>query len=171
MPVSKELTLGEQTYPVARLPYRRNHEWREKLDAKIAEMHATVQKMESLNLEGLEVDSDADSIKGMILFLLDLASKGVLRNYNMFMRAFVDMLFEYSPILQADRERIENEAYEEEFITALKEVVLLGVPLEPIMSLIPGYLGMPTLTNSSLPSTDNGTKKSKAGHQVSTRKR
>lgn len=46
-----------------------------------------------------------------------------------------DLLFEYSPILAEDRERIENEAYDDEIIAAFVEVLKLLYPFESLASI------------------------------------
>ena len=94
-------------------------------------------------LQGLEIETGADVV-GLVVVVKDVLLGGV----DMIM----DMLFAYSPVLASDRERIENEAYDDEAITAFAEVLKLAYPLELLLTAWNGPSATPTLQNS--PSTN-----------------
>jgi hypothetical protein len=57
------------------------------------------------------------------------------------------MLFDYSPVLAADRARIEAEVYESELIAAFVEVLKLAYPFGELLSLANGFT--PTVSRST----------------------
>ncbi len=151
MPRTKEVTLGGQTYAIEQLPMRQNREWREQLAQPITDLLAL--------LEGnadLEIGSVADLTR-----IIGVGKDLLLGSMDLLLGA----LFAYSPALLADRERIETEAYDDEAITALAEVVRLAYPLGMALAALRGSSVMPTST--SLPSTngDSGTKQPTAAHR------
>jgi hypothetical protein len=65
----------------------------------------------------------------------------------------IDMVFDYSPELAADREWIEENATSSEAVSAFVEVLKLSYPFLEILALLRGPKGQPT--SSNLP-TQNG---------------
>lgn len=76
----------------------------------------------------------------------------------------LELLFDYSPELKADREWLAENAFDSEAIAAFIEVLKLNFPIMALLSLLrPGSAARSTLTN--LPSTNgagNGTKRNTA---------
>lgn len=140
MPRTKSITLGGQTYEIAQLPMRENRLWRDTLAAPVTNLLALLEGNRELEIGSV---SDLAQIVGLAKTLL-LGSMDIL----------LDALFAYSPTLQADRERIEAEAYDDEAIAALAEVVRLAYPLAMALAAFRGSSVMPTST--SLPSTNGG---------------
>lgn len=144
MPRTKEVALGGQTYAIEQLPMRQNREWREKLAAPVTELMALLESNKDLEIGSV---SDLAGILGLAKELL-LGSMDLL----------LDALFAYSPVLQADRARIEAEAYDDEAIVALVEVVRLAYPLGMALAAFRGLPVMPTSTSLPLPNGAAGTK-------------
>ncbi len=154
MPRTKTVVLGEQEYEIAQLPMRQNREWREGLAQPITDLLAL--------LEGnadLEIGSVADLAQ-----IIGVGKDLLLGSMDILLGA----LFAYSPALQADRARLEMEAYDDEAITALAEVVRLAYPLGMALTALRGSSVMPISTNSPLPNGAAGTKRPSAGHRKRT---
>lgn len=140
----KTVTLGGQTYTIAQLPMRQNREWRDHLAQPITDLLALLQGNADLEIGSV---ADLTRIIGVGKDLL-LGSMDLL----------LDALFAYSPALQADRERIEAEAYDDEAITALASVVALAYPLGMALAALRGSSVMPTSTSLPSPNGGAGTK-------------
>lgn len=75
-----------------------------------------------------------------------------------------ELLFNYAPELLADREWIEENAYDTEAIAAFVEVLKLCFPILGILALINGPKVPPTATNS--PSRNGGSGQSSIKHRT-----
>lgn len=148
MPRTKSITLGGQTYEIAQLPMRENRLWREKVTAPVSGLHALLDGNRDLEIATV----------GDLAHIIDLAKSLLLDS----MDVLLDALFAYSPVLQADRARIEAEAYDDEALTALAEVVRLAYPLERVMGAAGGWNATATSTNLPLPNGASGTKQHSA---------
>jgi len=144
MPRNKIVTLAGQTYSVEQLPMRANKEWRDGLTEPVNKIVALLQ-----NYKEIEINSSAD-IVGLVVVVKDVLFGG--------MDLLLDSLFAYSPALQEDRERIEQEAYDDEAIAALGVVISLAYPLDRLLSVWSGPAGTQTSTSLRLPNGANGTK-------------
>lgn len=144
MPRTKSIALGGQTYEIAQLPMRENRLWRDTLAAPVTNLLALLEGNRELEIGSV---GDLAQVIGIGKQLL-LGSMDIL----------LDALFAYSPELRADRDRIEAEAYDDEAIAALAEVVRLAYPLGVAISAFRGLPVTPTSTNSPLPNGDAGTK-------------
>lgn len=157
MPRTETVVLGGQEYQIPQLNMRANKEWRDTLGAPVMQLVNLIQDMTDLELS-------ADSLRRLVGIFKDvlLASMDVL----------LDALFSYSPLLAADRDRIESECYDDEAMGALGVVVGLAYPLAmAVRSLIGGGLPVtPISTNSYSRNTANGTKKHTADRPRSTSK-
>lgn len=144
MPREKVVTLGGQEYRISQLPMRLNRDWRDQLAQPITDLLALLEGNRELEIGSV---GDLAQVIGIGKQLL-LGSMDIL----------LDALFAYSPALQADRERIEAEAYDDEAIAALAEVVRLAYPLGVAISAFRGLPVTPMSTNSPLPNGAAGTK-------------
>jgi len=75
-----------------------------------------------------------------------------------------DMLFDFSPELQADREWIDQNAYDSEIVVAFVEVLKLCFPFLAVLDLVTGPSGRSTST--SLPSPNGA-----SGHRALVRRK
>ena len=138
---SVTIELGGRQYEVKALPIKAARVWREKFNGPFGNV------LEILNVSQIELNSPADlgrllvPLKDILLGSLDLAA---------------DLLFSYSPALAVDRERIEAEAFDEEMVAALVEVVKLAFPFGEFVKLARGLQSRATLTISSGPSGASG---------------
>jgi hypothetical protein len=138
---SVSIALGGRQYEVKALPIKASRAWRERFNGPMGQV------LEIFNVSQIELNSPADlgrllgSLKDILLGSLDLAA---------------DLLFSYSPALAADRERIEAEAFDEEMVAALIEVVKLAFPFGEFVKLARGLQSRATLTSSPAPSGASG---------------
>lgn len=154
MPRTKTVTLGGQTYTITQLPMRANKEWRDQLAQPVIDLLALLETNQEL-----EIGSVADLVQ-----IVNLGKNLLLGSMDLLLNA----LFAYSPELQADRARIEAEAYDDEAIAALAEVVRLAYPLGMALAALRGSPAMPTSTNSPSTNGGSGTKKRLAAGRTRT---
>jgi len=127
------VTLGGKPYEVRALSIRAAREWREKFQQPFQAMAAALGGMESIELTSGKSIAD----------LLNVLQETLLRSPD----TILEMLYAYSPEVMADKERIEREAFDDEVIAALVEVLKLAYPFGSLLSLIPGPASKPTLTS------------------------
>lgn len=144
MPREKVVTLGGQEYRVSQLNMKDNRLWRDTLAQPITDLLALLEGNRELEIGSV---GDLAQVIGIGKQLL-LGSMDIL----------LDALFAYSPELRADRDRIEAEAYDDEAIAALAEVVRLAYPLGVAISAFRGLPVTPMSTNSPSPNGAGGTK-------------
>lgn len=157
MPREKTVVLGGQEYQISQLPMRLNKEWRDSVGAPVLGLVQLVQDNADLELNAESLRKIVGIVKDLLLGSMDL---------------LLDALFRYSPLLAADRERIENESYDDEAITALGVCVSLAYPLDMALTGLRGG-GLPVTpisTNSYSRNMANGTKKHTADRPRSTSK-
>ncbi len=116
MPKSVVITLAGQQYTVQELPSRRNAEWRAKFDETLASVSNVLGK--SMKLSSLP--ELLDSVRVLLL-----GGIGTV----------LDLLCEYAPDVDADRERIEAEVYDSEIMAAFMEVCTLAFPFGSLLRL------------------------------------
>jgi len=142
---SKVVTLGGQEYRIDQLPMRPNREWREQLGEPLTELVSLLG-----GFQNLQIDS-AGGIAKIITVIKDVLLGSMDR--------LLEALYAYSPVLAADRERIEREAYDDEALAALGVAVSLAYPLDMALAVLkPGGLSaMPISSNSRSVNGGNGT--------------
>lgn len=124
MSKSVTIALGGKQYEIAEAPMRKNAAWRADLAALLVDLGGLMESASTV-----ELNSVADLI-------------GVVRQIQDVILAAPDrltaMLFDYSPVLAADRARIEAEVYESELIGAFVEVLKLAYPFGDLLRLANG---------------------------------
>lgn len=136
---SIEITLGDKPYTITELPSRRNAGWRKAIDKEFGGMLSVVDGIQNKDLEGVRM--------GDVTALIRTIGTGLLDGVDTVKR----LLIEYSPVLQADAEWIEENAYDSEIQEAFARVLTLAYPfavlVEKILSivnLLPRMTGSPT---------------------------
>tara|TARA_R110000868_G_scaffold27521_3_gene104318 strand:- start:541 stop:888 length:348 start_codon:yes stop_codon:yes gene_type:complete len=112
---------------------KKAREWRQALEQPFGALVAVLENADSIELTNLSsvagvVQAFAGTLVGSVDILLDL-------------------LFAYAPELAKDRERIENEAYDEEALAALVEVLKLAYPFGTVLGLVTGSKTTPKGTS------------------------
>ncbi len=132
------VTLGGVNYELRPLPLRPARALREKISGEISGLGQALRA-----LEGLEI-TRLDDLGGLIQQL-----GGTLAGS---LDIIADWLFEFSPELQADRERILDEAFDEEILQAFGEALKMLYPFGETLNGLSGLLDQATST--SLPSAN-----------------
>jgi hypothetical protein len=133
------VTLGGQDYAIQSKTHKQNRVWRERLAQPVGALTGLL-----ANAEGIELNSAQD-----LVGVLDLLKDTVIGSID----TIFDLLCDYAPAVAADRGRIEEEAYDEEILTAFVEVVKLVYPFGILARLIPsGRPSKRTSTSSRSPS-------------------
>ena len=138
------VTLGGKTYEVQTLPIRAAREWRDKFQKPFQEIATALSGMDNIELSSGKSVSE----------LINVLRETLLHSPD----TILEMLYAYSPIIAADKERIEAEAFDDEVMAALVGVLKLAYPFGSLLNLIPGPVNKPTLTNSPAPSGASGQK-------------
>ena len=114
------VTLGETDYEIKPLPIRQSREWREKLNGPFAVLVNVLSNAESIEL------TDSKQLGRLVSTM----SSTVLGSVDM----MLDLLYDYSPELKANRETIEAQAYDDEVMAAFLEVLKLAYPFGKLVS-------------------------------------
>lgn len=112
---SISVTLGGKEYKIDQLPIRKSRAWREEFKTPISQI-----------LTGVEAAPgvlESKDVKGMVALMV--VAKDVLLNS---LDTVLDMLCKYAPAVATDRERIENEAFDDEVIQAFVKILELVFP-------------------------------------------
>lgn len=130
MPKSATVTLGGQSYEIRALPIRQSKAWRAKLEGPFSELSNALEGAGSIELSsGGDIARLVRTLSGTLIGSID---------------TLLDLLFAYSPELAADRDRIEDNAYDEEALDAFTEVLKLAYPFGQLLALVNGRTGNKT---------------------------
>lgn len=138
-----QVTLGGKEYNIRALKMRQSKEWRDKVKEPFGSLVDALQAAPNIELTSMaDLSTLVDVVKDLVLGSFDLV---------------LDLLFQYSPELAADRERIETEGYDEEAVEAFVEVLKLAFPFggfRKVFSTLPGPANQATSMNSPSASGD-----------------
>lgn len=116
--------LGGQEYAITPLPMKKAREWRQKLEQPFGAMVKVLETADTIELTNLgSIAGVVQTFAGTLLGSVDI---------------LLNLLFDYAPTLAVDRERIENEAYDEEALAALVEVLKIAYPFGTVLGLVSG---------------------------------
>lgn len=119
-----KVTLGGQSYTIKAMPIRQSKAWRAQLEGPFGELSAALEGAGKIELtSGSDIARLVRSFSGTLIGSIDL---------------LLDFLFAYAPELAADRERIENESFDEEALSAFVEVLKLAYPFGDLLVLVNG---------------------------------
>ena len=118
------VVLGGQEYTILPLPMKAARQWRKQLEQPFGALVAALQGANSVDL------ADLAGIAGVV----QIFAGTLVGSIDILM----ELLFAYAPPLAEDRERIEAEAYDEEALAALVEVLKLAYPFGTVLALANG---------------------------------
>ena len=125
------VTLGDQSYMVNELPTRKNAEWRRDMAVRLRPVAQVLEQLPNMNLP----TSTADLAGGQVsLISLTEALRPVGNLLLNGMDDMIALIMAYSPQIAADRERIENEAYDSEILGAFTAILGLAYPFGSIVT-------------------------------------
>jgi|GEM_PF-2402051 len=131
------VTLGNKDYTIKQLPIRANREWRARFNEPVNKLLSAFQDVGKVSNTEFEGGRDLMQKIGGLLLARASDVAGVLLES---MELVLDGLFSYSPELQADRERIETTATDDEAMKAFVEVLKIAYPFGRLMNLA-GQIG------------------------------
>lgn len=118
------VTLGGKAYTVQALPIRESAAWRKRLQGPFAELATMLEGAGTIALtNGRDLAGVMRALSDTLLGSIDL---------------LLALLFDYSPALREDRERIEAECYDDEAVLAFAEVLKLAYPFGAIVTIFRG---------------------------------
>lgn len=124
MITSINVNLAGREYEIQKKQIRAHREYRDKLDEPFAEVAAALKGAAAIDLSnGVDTAMLLSVISGTLIHSVDI---------------LLDLLFEYSPELTADREHIEENAYDEEALAVFSEVLKLVYPFGQLLGLVTG---------------------------------
>ena len=131
MPKTTKITLAGREYTIRELTSRRNAGWRKKLAEPFG---ALVTRIEAAG------ETDITSPRELVSLIRETAGT-LLESPDL----LAELLFDYAPELAADRERILEEAFDSELMTAFVEVLKLAFPFGSLVEKLSGLrsLGQP----------------------------
>jgi hypothetical protein len=118
------ITLGGKKYEIVEAPMRTNAAWRASLSGLLTDVGGLMESATTVELNNVgDMLTVVRQIQDVLLAAPDRLTA---------------MLFDYSPVLAADRARIETEVYESELIAAFVEVLKLAYPFGDLLRLANG---------------------------------
>ena len=159
MQTSVQVNLGGKPYLIKRLPMRAAQKWREQFLAQFNEFAGVFRDASSIEIIKTQKqagDYTAEDLNiGGIAAALGQFSGTILGAVDV----VFDLLCEYSPEIKADRERLLDNAYDEEIVSAFIEAVKLAIPFADRLPqlLKPGQPEPTTSPSSPEPSGESGT--------------
>ena len=141
---SVTISLADASYTIHELKARPNAAWRQKMQAILTEITNLLHTAPGLDLTR---ESIAELLQAGQRLVLDSPDR------------VRDLLFAYAPELAAERERLELEAYDSEFMAAFTEVLTLAYPFGRLGKILTGALSKATLPSSPAASGVSGTTK------------
>ena len=119
---SSKVSLAGKEYEIKPMPIRQARDFREKVSKELDPILNTFSAVDQVEITTLgSLNTVFNNLREVVLRSPDHA---------------LNILCEYSPAIQEDKERIENEAYDEEVITAFVEVLKQLYPFGILRRLI-----------------------------------
>lgn len=138
MPRSVTVKIAGRSYEVTELRSRANEAWRKQLQEPFAGLVA--------QLEGA-ADTDLSSPRAIAALVQDTAG-ALLRSPD----TLRELLFAYSPALEADRERILAEAFDSELLDAFVQVLKIAFPFGGMVDKLAGLARLGQTARPTTPS-------------------
>lgn len=143
---SKTITLGGVEYTISELPARKNAGWRKAFEAQLGPLLSIVEQAG----QGIEIQRSED-----LLRIANQIGRVLVQSPDI----LIDLLFDYAPNLDAERELILDTAYDSQLIGAFTAVLGLAYPfggLARLASLASGSMANAGATTSKNSPSVNG---------------
>ncbi|HEX7973836.1 MAG TPA: hypothetical protein VF498_05465 [Anaerolineales bacterium] len=142
------ITLGGQEYTVQQLPIGQSKAWRGKFGAPVEKLVGALQFTGGMLSEKLDTATAGANLGKLIGALGQVLLGDVGQTLIGSMDLVLEMLFDYSPELKADRARIEATAFDDEAMAAFVEVLKLAYPFGGLLKIArPGPAETPIKRN------------------------
>jgi len=124
---TETIIIGEKTYVVREAKRKANAKWRQRFQAEFTDVAALI--------EGLpKTDLTAQALGGLLHQIIAKVGGSV--------DTLAELVFAYSPELAADRETIEEEAYDSEIMAAFTAVMKLAYPFGSVIQTVNGLVAL-----------------------------
>jgi hypothetical protein len=157
------VSLAGREYSIQQLPIKANRAWREKFEDPIEKLVSSFR--DALQLSSKEFPDG----KGLLLAVGGFLTTH-LEDVTQILVGSIDLVeeavFEYAPQIAADRELIEEKAFDDELIAAFMKVVQLAYPFGQLMGLAANLGQVAGMTSPSSPAPSGA-----SGRKTSTRSR
>ena len=152
MAKSVTVTLGGKAYTVAALPIRQSKVWRDKLAQPFTQITHALEGAGTVEINQFgDIAGLVRSLSGTLLGAIDTV---------------LELMFDYSPELAADRDAIEENAYDEEALDAFAAILGLVYPFGRLLAVVSGRQETRTLPNSPSRNGASGTPKRSEKHRA-----
>jgi hypothetical protein len=140
-----KVKLAGKEYELKPLPIRRAREVRQRFSVPVGQVIAALKSAPTTNLSDVNALGELlDAVKLVLMESMDLC---------------LEALFDFSPALAADRERIENEGFDDEALNAFMEVVKMLYPFGGVLQSMNGLVQ--SATSMNLPLANGGAGRTK----------
>ena len=136
---TETVTIGQKTYTIREAKRQANASWRLRFQAEFVEVAALLEELP-------QTDLTAVALGGLLWQIVAKVGGSV--------DVLAELVFAYAPELAADRETIEEEAYDSEVMAAFTAVLKLAYPFGSVVETVSGLAALgrtdrPTWPNSS----------------------
>lgn len=145
---SINVNLASRTFTIESLKFKAERAWRKKYDRPIAHLFDAIASAKELSTK--EFDKPADLMKEVGMVLLSQANelmKALLDSPDIIFEAICD----YSPALAADKDFIEENAYQDEIAAVFIEVLKIAYPFGSLLGIAQSLGSMEKQTSPSSP--------------------
>lgn len=150
---STTVTIAGRQYSIESLKFKAEREWRKKYDAPISALINTLSQTRTITDQSNDPGQWLRQMGGVLLSHAGELVKALIESPDTLLNAICD----YSPVLQADRDYIEENSYQDEIAAAFIEVLKIAYPFGSLLSLVKnlGSLEKQTTPSSPSPSGDS----------------
>ncbi|MBK8987386.1 MAG: hypothetical protein IPM39_15135 [Chloroflexi bacterium] len=132
------VAIAEKPYTIREPKRKANAKWRQRFQAEFSDVAALI--------EGLpRTEMTPEALGGLLHQIIGKVGGSV--------DILAELVFDYSPELAADRETIEEEAYDSEIMAAFTAVLKLAYPFGSVLETMNGLVALGQKAKPTLPSS------------------
>jgi hypothetical protein len=132
------VTIGEKEYTIREAKRKANAKWRQAFQAEFTDVAALIEGLPKTELTAESISDLIRQVVGKVGGSVDILAQ---------------LVFDYAPELAADRETIEEEAYDSEIMAAFTAVLGLAYPFGSVVSTLTGLIERGQTAGQTLPSS------------------
>jgi len=145
--------LAGRTYTIESLKFKAERAWRKTFDAPITNLVNTLSQTRTITSESNDAKQWLQQVGSMVLSHAGELVRAMIDSPD----TMLDAICAYSPALAADRDFIEENAYQDEIAAAFVEVLKIAYPFGTLLGMITslGSQEKQTMPSSPSPSGDS----------------
>lgn len=132
------VTIGEKSYTVREAKRKASAKWRQAFQAEFTDVANLIEGLPRTEMTPEALGGLLHQIVGKVGGSVDILA---------------ELVFDYSPELAADRETIEEEAYDSEIMAAFTAVLKLAYPFGSVLETMNGLVALGQKAKPTLPSS------------------